>query len=100
MTVRDLESSLATVRGRLQAAVNLARQSTSLKQQALSLQTHVNTIKLEREKITRVRLDNTLPLHLVCLRYGLPYSAAERLLTINEIRNPNEVSGEVAIYVS
>jgi len=100
MTVRELEASLAAVRGVLQDAVELSRENSSLKQQALQLQTHVNTIKLEREKITMVQLDNTLPLHLVCLRYGLPYSAAERLLTINDIRNPNEVSGEVAIYVS
>ena len=99
MTERELETSLATVRGLLQAAVVLSRQSSSLKRQALQLQTHVGTIKLEREKTVRVALDNTLPLHLVCLAHGLPYGAAERLLTINDIRNPNEVSGEVVIYV-
>ena len=100
MTVRELESSLATVRGMLQDAINLSRQSTSLKKQALQLQTHVNSIKLEREKITQVQLDNPMPLHLVCLKYGLPYGAADRLMMINDIRNPNEVSGEVSVYVS
>jgi len=100
MTVRELETSLATVRGMLQDAINLSRQSTSLKKQALQLQTHVNTIKLEREKIIKTQLDNPMPLHLVCLKYGLPYGAADRLLMINEIRNPNEVSGEVSVYVS
>lgn len=100
MTVNELESSLAAVRGSLQEAIDLSRQNTSLKQQALQLQTHVNSIKLEREKITRVLLDNPMPLHLVCLRYGLPYNAAERLLTINSIRNPNCASGEVSVYAS
>jgi len=100
MTVRELESSLATVRGMLQDAINLSRQSTSLKKQALQLQTHVNTIKLDREKITQVQLDNPMPLHLVCLKFGLPYGAADRLMMINDIRNPNEVGGEVSVYVS
>lgn len=100
MTVRELESSLVTVRGLLQDAVVLSRQSSSLKRQALQLQTHVGTIKLEREKTVRVRLDNTLPLHIVCLMHGLPYSAADRLLAINNIRNPNEVSGEIDLLTN
>jgi hypothetical protein len=41
-----------------------------------------------------------MPLHLVCLRYGLPYTAAERLLTINSIVNPNRVAGEVNVYAA
>ena len=98
MTVGELESSLAAVRACLQAAVDLGRGNTSLKRQALQLQTHVNTIKLEREKMIRVQLDNPMPLHLVCLRYGLPYTAAGRLLTINSIVNPNCVAGEVNVY--
>ena len=100
MTVNELESSLAAVRESLQGAIDLSRQNTSLKQQALQLQIHVNNIKLEREKIIRVLLDNPMPLHLVCLRYGLPYNAAERLLTINSIRNPNCASGAVSVYAS
>jgi prophage DNA circulation protein len=100
MTVGELESSLAAVRTCLQAAIDLGRGNTSLKRQALQLQTHVNTIKLEREKMIRVGLDNPMPLHLVCLRYGLPYTAAERLLTINSIVNPNRVAGEVNVYAA
>lgn len=98
MTVRELEASLATVRGLIQTAVELSRPATSLKRQAELLQTHVGTIKLERERTLAVRIDNSLPLHIVCLMHGLPYAAAERLLAINQIRNPNEVSGEVLIY--
>ena len=59
---------------------------------------HVGTIKLEREKILTVVLDNPMPLHLVCLRYGLPYNYAERLSSINTIPQPNFTDGEVSIY--
>jgi len=100
MTVREMESSLAVVRGMIQDSVNLSREMTTLRKQALLLQSHVTSIKLQRENVTRVLLDNAMPLHLVCLRYGLPYNAAERLMMINDIRNPNEVSGEVNVYVS
>ena len=100
MTVGELESSLAAVRTCLQAAINLSRQSTSLKKQALQLQTHVSSVKLEREKMIQVQLDNPMPLHLVCLKYGLPYTAAKRLLTINNIRNPNCTSGQVNVYAN
>lgn len=98
MTVRELEASLATVRGLIQTAVDRSRQTDSLKRQAELLQRHVGTIKLERERTVRVRLDNNLPLHIICLMHGLPYSAAERILAINQIKNPNEVNGEVLIY--
>lgn len=98
MTVAELENSLAQVREYLQEAIDLSRQMTSLKEQAVQLQIHINNIKLEREKIVRVQLDNPMPLHLVCLRHGLPYSAAERVLAINAMRNPNFASGEVDVY--
>jgi hypothetical protein len=40
-----------------------------------------------------------MPLHLVCLKYGLPYTDAERLLGVNrQIRNPNFADGEVLVY--
>lgn len=101
MTVQELEASLATVRGLLQDAVSLSRSVPALKQQALQLQAHVGVIKLEREKTMRVRLDNPMPLHLVCLRYGLPYSAAPRLLAINDaVHNPNVVAGEIDVFSS
>jgi len=67
---------------------------------AKALLEHVNAVRLEREKMKAVILDNPLPLHLVCLRYGLPCKDAERLLKVNRgIRNPNFASGEVLVYV-
>lgn len=100
MNVRELESSLAVVRGMIQAAVDEARSVRSLQSMARRLLEHVYTVKLEREKIIEIELDNPLPLHLVCLRYGLPYNYAERIRSINpSLADPNFTTGRVAIYV-
>jgi len=100
MDIRELETALAIVRQRIEAAVEKAREMQSLKTMAASLLIHVNKVRLEREKMLAVVLDNPMPLHLVCLKYGLPYTDAERLLKVNrQIRHPNFTAGEVSIYV-
>ena len=99
MTVNDLEQTLVLVRTAIQAAVDVAREIQSLKDMALILLVFVEQIKIQREKIVQVRLDNTMPLHLVCLRYNLPYGYAERLYKINNPKNPSYMSGLVSIYV-
>lgn len=99
MHLQELEATLAVVRARLAAAVEVARDMDDLKKMAAALLTQVNTVRLEREKMVTVTLDNPLPLHLVCLKYGLPYADAERLIKVNRIARPNAVSGEVSIYV-
>jgi len=102
MSVNDLESTLALVRAALQESIETGRANNtelqSLKDMALALLTHVNKIKVEREKITEVEIDNELPLHLICLKYGLPYNTAERLLLINGVKQPSFVKGAVKIY--
>ncbi len=99
MTINEIESTLADVRTDIQSSVDESRQIESLKDMAVNLLVHVNDIKLEREKIVDVEIDNTMPLHLVCLKYGLPYNYAERIRSINHIKNPNFTpAGEVRIY--
>ena len=98
MNMNELESTLAVVRSRLASAVSIAREMDSLKTMSAALLNQVNTVRLEREKMLSVILDNPLPLHLVCLKYGLPYTDAERLLKVNSIRNPNFTSGEIKVY--
>jgi hypothetical protein len=99
MNINELESTLAIVRTRLAAAVDVARDIESLKTMAAALLTQVNSVRLEREKMIAVVLDNPMPLHLVCLRYGLPYTDAERLVKVNKnIQNPNFASGAVSVY--
>lgn len=100
-TVNELEASLAEGRDMIQEAIDSdgGRSTRSLKAIARVILDHVNNIKLEREKIITVRLDNPMPLHIVCLRYGLDYHYAERLATINSISRPNFTSGSMQIYV-
>ena len=56
---------------------------------AENLLDHVNRIKLQREKIITIRVDNPLPVHMLCLQYGLSYMAAERVCAINDFWCPN-----------
>ncbi len=99
MTISEIEATLADVRTDIQTSVDQSRQMQSLKDMAVNLLIHVNDIKLEREKIVTVELDNEMPLHLVCLKYKLPYNYAERIHSINRIKNPNFIpSGKVRIY--
>lgn len=99
MNINELEATLAIVRTRIEAAVEKAREIDSLKTMAVALLNHVNSVRLEREKMAKVVLDNPMPLHLVCLKYGLPYQDAERLIRVNNIPAPNFTSGEVMVYV-
>lgn len=101
MIINELESTLAVVRARLSAALEEDRAMEDLKIMAAALLTQVNAVRLQREKMIAVVLDNPLPLHLVCLRYGLPYQDAERLLRVNRgIRHPNFAAGEVMVYAT
>ncbi len=99
LTVRDLEESLAMVRAALQAGIDLDRSQDSLKNMARVLLEHVMITKLERDRLVRIVLDNTMPLHLACRMRGLPYACAERILAVNNIAHPNFVSGEIDVYV-
>lgn len=98
MNVRAIEGTLAAVNAAILQAVRAARPAHALKGLASLLTEHVGTIKLERENIVPITLDNPMPLHLVCLKHGLPYKAAERILAINRIPNPNFTSGRIDIY--
>jgi hypothetical protein len=71
----------------------------SLENMAEILLNHVNQIKLQREKIITIRVDNPIPVHLLCLQYGLSYMAAERVCAINDFWCPNFCQGEVRMYV-
>jgi len=98
MTINEIEQTLAAARTDLQAAVNVSRGLQSLKDMARDLLEHVNKIKIEREKILTVEEDISIPLHLLCLKHGLPYNYAERVHAINNIRHPNFTQGNVRIY--
>jgi len=101
-TVNELEASVLISREMLQDAIDSdgGRTIACLKVMARVLVDHVSNIKLEREKIITIDLDNPMPLHLVCLRYGLDYHYAERLAAINTISRPNFTGGALQIYIN
>jgi len=101
-TVNELEDSVYITRDMLQEAIDSdgGRSISSLKTMARILIDHVSNIKLEREKIITVSLDNPMPLHIVCLRYGLDYHYADRIVAINSIPRPNYTSGSLQIYIN
>jgi prophage DNA circulation protein len=98
MTMDETEKTLAVVRGSIQNALAASRGMTSLKSAARTLLEHVNTIKLERDRIVQVTLHNPTPLHLVCLAQGLPYAYAERIHSLNRIQAPNFTEGTINVY--
>jgi C4-type Zn-finger protein len=98
MSVRELERSLTGVRETLQEAIDLARDQQALKAMARQLLEHVNQVKLERDRMLTIALDNPMPLHLVCLQQGVSYRQASRLLAVNNIPQPNFTAGEVTVY--
>lgn len=98
LTIIEIEKSLYILRKNLQECINYNRNNNSLKKIARILLEYTNTIKLEREKIRQINIERQMPLHLICLQNNLPYSFAERILSINNITNPNFVYGDINIY--
>lgn len=100
LTITEIEQSLADARGMLQSAIDMGRGMPSLKKTALALLDHVGNIKLQYDRIVTVDVEQEAHLFLVLFRYGLPYTAAERVMKINpQIKNPNFVMGAVRLYV-
>jgi prophage DNA circulation protein len=98
LTVAELEEHLAEARTVIETAVGLARNMRSLQSMAQTLTNHVIETKKTRPSVVEIDVDNETPLHLVCLKYGLPYGQAEELMGMNRIRNPNITRGTVKIY--
>jgi hypothetical protein len=104
LTANELDESLARIREMLKDATTAARAIGCasavpvLAKQADELTRYINVIKLERDRIITVEAENPMPLHLICLRHGLPYSYADRICTINDFWNPTFCEGEVRIY--
>lgn len=106
LSMNDLEKSLKQVRTDIQIAIDTIRGESGSPEQIYSLKTiaadllqYVDNVKLTRDKIIEVNIDQEMPVHAICLRYGLPYMAAERVCAINSFINPNFCSGRVRVYV-
>lgn len=100
MTINDLEETLYGARELLQQAIDRDRsQEESYKSMAKNLLDHVEEVRINRERIVIKNVPSEMPLHAVCLRFGLPVAYADRILAINpEIKNPTFVKGDIRVY--
>lgn len=100
MTRNDLDNLLFQIRTYVQSAIVLDRYQQNLKEMTMNLTDYINNIKLNRQIIKTITVNN-MPLHMLCLQLGLPYNAADRILKLNhQIHNPNFVEGQVQVYVN
>ena len=104
LTANELDESLARIHEMIQDGINASRAIGCapavhiLCAQADALTRYINAVKLERDRIVSVEVEDAMPLHLICLRHGLPYSYADRIATINNFWNPTFAAGQVRIY--
>ena len=97
---RQIEAILSTINTSINQALAGDRGNLALKQLAADLGAAALRLKQTAANVITVRVSHPTPLHLLCLRYNLPYSAAENLLALNPgIKDPNRITGEVLIYV-
>jgi hypothetical protein len=104
LTSNELDESLSRVHEMIEDGITAARADgnvaavTVLTQQAVELSQYINTVKLNRDRIVTTEVYDDTPLHLLCLRQGLPYAYADRICTINDFVNPTFCRGEVKLY--
>lgn len=98
LTVNELEDMLFEVRTFIDEAIQLDRDNRALQQQARYLQEYVNQIKLDRERIVTVSVSEQ-SLFNILNNYDMNYQLADKILRMNEIKNPNFVNGNVEIII-
>jgi len=91
---------VAIVRGSLDSARAYTGASKPLEDMALALQQQYRTRLTRYETLREITVAEPTPLHIICQRYKLPYNAAERIVRLNQIRNPTFVEGTIRIYAN
>jgi len=99
MTVQDIEGIAYSVRQYIQGAIDLDRDQPTLKAMAEALISYVGQAKLKKQVQMPVSISPSMPLHIICAKFGLTYNTVDRLLKINpSILNPTFASGTVQVY--
>lgn len=99
MTLGDLLNTQSLVRKYVQKAIILDRNNQDLKDMAASLIKYLNNVRLNRLQVKSININST-PIHMLLLQLGLPYQAADRILSINRDNvKPNYMQGNVSVYV-
>lgn len=99
MSVQELEQSVALIRQAIQMAILIDPTNRSLNSIALLLLEFVNKQKIQRDIMVTLDIDSSIPVHVLCLRQGLPYAYADRIVGMNQtVNNPSRVSGRMVAY--
>lgn len=108
MSVTDIELQLYIIRQYIQDVLDYMRvdiagydsNNQSLKEIAAALVVYVDTVKLQKQQIVSMTINN-LPLHLLLNSLGQPYNSAEQILKLNPwIKNPTFTEGIVQVYAN
>jgi hypothetical protein len=98
-TVNEIEKGLQIALDALKAAVSISDDPISLIVQSNTLLRFVENVKINRNALKLVTVTQEIPLHILLLQYDLPYTYADRILSINpDIVDPARVCGEVWLY--
>lgn len=101
-TVGELDYSVGSIRSRIAAAIMFLRfgdtDSQDLRKMAISLQTYVDKVKIERDRIVKYGPKSTMCLHAICMSLGLSFAYAERIASINNVRNPSFIGDQINVY--
>lgn len=91
---------VVAVRTLISEALPMISDGAAMERMALALQDQYRDRLVEFEQLVEIDVPQPMPLHLICVRHGLPYNTAERLVRLNNIRNPSFVSGRIRIYAA
>lgn len=98
MTITEVDAVAAIARESVKAAIEAVRAAygtsgygleLSLKKQALIVQQAADVVRLKRERITDYEVPSDMPLHILAFNLYGDIKEADRLLRINNIKNPN-----------
>jgi len=91
---------VVAVRQLISDALSYTTDMQPLLELALALHQQYRDRLAKYETIRTITVSTPTPLHLICVRHGLPYNTAERLVRLNNIKDPSFTQGEVRIYAS
>lgn len=99
LNIDELETSLSLVRAKVDDGVEAIDDQEGMKAIALDLLNHVEKTKVEATKIVSVTVNEKTPLHLIVVGQGLNYNVADRIVALNDIKNPTFAEGDIRVYL-
>ena len=97
-TADQVSGMVTAVRELISESLRWTDERAPLLRMAQALHEQYRNRMVELEQLKEIDVLEPTPLHLICIRNGLPYNAAERLVRLNEIPNPTFVQGRIRIY--